>query len=90
MCLKLPGIRGFDIKPCLCGSTEENTLRQVWGCLDNWGGMPTSWNEHPERACRPYDRDREGPTLAQVQAAGLLPTWDETRAFVEELGRRSR
>ena len=36
------------------------------------------------------DRDREAPTLAQVQAEGLLPTWDETRAFVEELGRRSR
>ncbi|HVQ49349.1 MAG TPA: dTDP-4-dehydrorhamnose 3,5-epimerase [Mycobacterium sp.] len=31
------------------------------------------------------DRDREAPSLAQVQAAGLLPTWDETRAFIEEL-----
>ena len=31
------------------------------------------------------DRDREAPTLAQVQAAGLLPTWDETRAFIDEL-----
>ena len=31
------------------------------------------------------DRDREAPTLAQVQAAGLLPTWDETRAFVDDL-----
>jgi dTDP-4-dehydrorhamnose 3,5-epimerase len=31
------------------------------------------------------DRDGEAPTLAQVQAAGLLPTWDEARAFVDEL-----
>jgi len=31
------------------------------------------------------DRDRQAPTLAQVQAAGLLPTWDETRAFIDEL-----
>ena len=31
------------------------------------------------------DRDREAPTLAEVQAAGLLPTWEETRAFVEDL-----
>jgi dTDP-4-dehydrorhamnose 3,5-epimerase len=33
------------------------------------------------------DRDRQAPTLAQVQAAGLLPTWNETRAFIDELRR---
>jgi dTDP-4-dehydrorhamnose 3,5-epimerase len=31
------------------------------------------------------DRDRHAPTLAQVHAAGLLPTWDDTRAFVDKL-----
>ncbi len=31
------------------------------------------------------ERDREAPTLAQVQADGLLATWDEARAFVENL-----
>jgi dTDP-4-dehydrorhamnose 3,5-epimerase len=35
------------------------------------------------------ERDRQAPTLAQVQAAGLLPTWDDTRAFVDELRRGS-
>jgi dTDP-4-dehydrorhamnose 3,5-epimerase len=34
------------------------------------------------------DRDREAPTLDQVQAAGLLPTWKETQGFVERLRRR--
>jgi dTDP-4-dehydrorhamnose 3,5-epimerase len=34
------------------------------------------------------DRDAAAPTLAEVKAAGLLPTWDEARAFVEELRRR--
>jgi dTDP-4-dehydrorhamnose 3,5-epimerase len=34
------------------------------------------------------DRDRAAPTLAEVEAAGLLPTWNETQAFVEELRRR--
>ena len=33
------------------------------------------------------DRDAEAPTLAQAQTQGLLPTWDETRAFVDELRR---
>ena len=31
------------------------------------------------------DRDREAPSLEQVRAAGLLPTWDESRAFIDEL-----
>jgi dTDP-4-dehydrorhamnose 3,5-epimerase len=34
------------------------------------------------------ERDREAPGLERVQAAGLLPTWDETRAFVDELRQR--
>jgi dTDP-4-dehydrorhamnose 3,5-epimerase len=34
------------------------------------------------------ERDREAPTLEEVQAVGLLPTWDETRAFVDELRQR--
>jgi dTDP-4-dehydrorhamnose 3,5-epimerase len=31
------------------------------------------------------DRDAAAPTLAEVEAAGLLPTWDDARAFVDEL-----
>ena len=30
------------------------------------------------------DRDAEAPTLDEVKAAGLLPTWDETQAFVDD------
>ena len=29
------------------------------------------------------DRDAAAPPLAEVRAAGLLPDWDETRAFIE-------
>ena len=31
------------------------------------------------------ERDAAAPSLDEVRAAGLLPTWDETRAFVEDL-----
>jgi dTDP-4-dehydrorhamnose 3,5-epimerase len=31
------------------------------------------------------DRDAAAPTLAEVRAAGLLPTWDDARAFVKGL-----
>jgi dTDP-4-dehydrorhamnose 3,5-epimerase len=31
------------------------------------------------------ERDAAAPTLADVRAAGLLPTWDDARAFVDRL-----
>jgi dTDP-4-dehydrorhamnose 3,5-epimerase len=34
------------------------------------------------------DRDADAPTLAEVKAAGLLPTWEDAQAFVEDLRRR--
>lgn len=33
------------------------------------------------------ERDRAAPTLAEVRAAGLLPRWDDTRAFIDGLAR---
>ncbi len=33
------------------------------------------------------DRDAAAPSLDEVRTAGLLPTWDEARAFVESLRR---
>jgi dTDP-4-dehydrorhamnose 3,5-epimerase len=35
------------------------------------------------------DRDRDAPTLAQTRAAGLLPTWEDSQKFVEDLRRGS-
>lgn len=34
------------------------------------------------------ERDAAAPTLGEVQAQGLLPTWADTRAFVERLRTR--
>ncbi|MGV0813540.1 dTDP-4-dehydrorhamnose 3,5-epimerase [Mycolicibacterium boenickei] len=36
------------------------------------------------------ERDAAAPTLEQVRAAGLLPTWDESRRFVDELRSKLR
>ena len=57
---------------------REHTVNALDPALD------IAW---PDPAGEPIlsDRDREAPTLAQVQAAGLLPTWDQTRAFIDEL-----
>ncbi|HKV20136.1 MAG TPA: dTDP-4-dehydrorhamnose 3,5-epimerase [Mycobacterium sp.] len=34
-------------------------------------------------------RDAEAPSLDQVKSAGLLPTWEDAKAFVEERRRRT-
>ena len=34
-------------------------------------------------------RDADAPTLDEVKAAGLLPTWEDAKAFVEELRGRA-
>jgi dTDP-4-dehydrorhamnose 3,5-epimerase len=31
------------------------------------------------------DRDAAAPTLDEVRAAGLLPTWEDTQAFINGL-----
>lgn len=41
------------------------------------------WPEVPELILS--DRDAAAPSLAEAQAAGLLPTWEESQAFVESL-----
>lgn len=55
---------------CIAGASEESTWKQIGGFFDNWGGMPSSWNDQPEKACRPYDRDREGMVISE--GAGIL------------------
>ena len=36
------------------------------------------------------DRDRAAPSLEQARADGLLPTWQDTATFVDDLRRRDR
>jgi 3-oxoacyl-[acyl-carrier-protein] synthase-1 len=55
---------------CIAGATEESSWKQIGGFFDNCGGMPASWNDRPEKACRPYDRDRQGMVLAE--GGGIL------------------
>jgi 3-oxoacyl-[acyl-carrier-protein] synthase I len=55
---------------CIAGASEESSWKQLGAFFDNWGGMPSSWNDQPEKACRPYDRDREG--MVVTQGAGIL------------------
>jgi dTDP-4-dehydrorhamnose 3,5-epimerase len=60
---------------------REHTVNATDPALD------IAWPEVDELVLS--ERDAAAPTLAEVQAAGLLPGWEETRAFVNELRRRT-
>jgi dTDP-4-dehydrorhamnose 3,5-epimerase len=55
---------------------REHTIRATDPALDiRWPGTDRVLSE----------RDAEAPTLEEVKAAGLLPTWEDAKAFVEKL-----
>lgn len=47
--------------------------------------LAIDWPVPDGHSLRMSDRDRDAPALEQVQSAGLLPTWEETRAFIDGL-----
>jgi dTDP-4-dehydrorhamnose 3,5-epimerase len=67
----------------LC-STEYDPQREHTICATD-PALAIDWPRDRELVLS--DRDAAAPPLDEVRAAGLLPTWDETRAFVDGLRR---
>ena len=55
---------------CICGGAEAPAVRHGWAPHGASGVMPPDMDEHPERACRPYDVDRQG--MVPSDGAGVL------------------
>lgn len=67
----------------LC-STEYNPQREHTICASD-PALAIDWPLVDGAAPNLSDRDAAAPSLEEVRASGLLPTWDETQAFVEGL-----
>jgi dTDP-4-dehydrorhamnose 3,5-epimerase len=65
----------------LC-STEYNPQREHTICATD-PAFAIDWPLVDGAAPNLSDRDAAAPSLEEVRASGLLPTWDETQAFVE-------
>ncbi len=67
---------GFDLirhgilDRCICGGAEGPGWRHFWALGDASGAVAPDLAEHPGKACRPYDRDRQG--LVASEGAGIL------------------
>ena len=73
----------------LCSAGYDPAREHTIDPLDPALGIDwRSWlSESPADELILSDRDRAAPTLEQARAAGLLPTWEQAQAFVEELRR---
>jgi 3-oxoacyl-[acyl-carrier-protein] synthase-1 len=52
------------------GATEGDCWLPMGAYFDNWGAMPSEFNDNPAAACRPYDQNRAG--LVMSAGAGVL------------------
>ncbi|BCQ10377.1 dTDP-4-dehydrorhamnose 3,5-epimerase [Mycobacterium heckeshornense] len=66
----------------LC-SAEYNPQREHTICATD-PALAIDWPT-PDRKLLLSDRDAAAPTLGEVGAAGLLPTWDDAQAFIAGL-----
>ncbi|MFN3475986.1 MAG: beta-ketoacyl-[acyl-carrier-protein] synthase family protein [Candidatus Methylomirabilales bacterium] len=55
---------------CISGGAEESGIRNFWAFSDAVNASPVDFNDQPEKACRPYDRDRQGMVVSE--GAGVL------------------
>ncbi|ORV90414.1 dTDP-4-dehydrorhamnose 3,5-epimerase family protein [Mycolicibacterium iranicum] len=70
----------------LCSAAYDPTREHTIDPLDPALGIDwPSWL--PGRELILSDRDRDAPTLDEARARGLLPTWEQTQAFIDVLRR---
>lgn len=76
----LRAIRSGEISQAIAGGAEAMLLP---GIINGWQSMQVLANpegEHPEQACRPYDKTRSGLVLAEGAAFLILERLDEAVA----------
>jgi 3-oxoacyl-[acyl-carrier-protein] synthase II len=63
----------------LCGGAEAPLSPIVFASFDRLGMMPSSFNDSPEAACRPFAADREGMVMGEGAAVLILESDDHVR-----------
>ncbi|WP_373331712.1 beta-ketoacyl-ACP synthase II [Thiopseudomonas alkaliphila] len=63
-------IRSGEADIAVCGGTEAAIHRVTLGSFAAARALSTGFNDHPQQASRPFDRDRDGFVMAE--GAGLL------------------
>ena len=71
-------LRRGDARALLCGGTESAILPLSFISLDRLGALSRR-NDQPERASRPFDKDRDGFVFGEGAVVMMLERWDHAR-----------
>lgn len=65
---------------CICGGAESkvNPMALLRPAL--WGRMATNRNDTPQKACRPFDRDRSGMVVGEGGGLLILEEYEHAKA----------
>lgn len=77
-------IRAGTADAFLAGGTESIPSYSLWAAWDNLRVMSRD-NDHPERSCRPFSRDREGFVMGEGAAVLVLESEERARARGAEI-----
>lgn len=72
-------IRRGDAEVVITGSSEAPLHPTILACFTTMRGLADD-NEHPERACKPFDARRTGFTVSEGAGALVLESLDHARA----------
>ncbi len=72
-------IRNDKARACVAGATEAAILPFCLAAFQNMGALTIDHNATPEKASRPFDRDRKGFVLSEGSAALVLEDEDFAR-----------
>jgi 3-oxoacyl-[acyl-carrier-protein] synthase II len=73
-------IRRGDAQVMIAGGTESGIVPLAMAGFDAIGATSTKRNHEPEKACRPFDKDRDGFVLAEGAGIMVLESLSHARA----------
>ena len=78
--LALDMVRLGRMDVCLAGGTDANITGFSIGCYQALSALTNKFNDNPEKACRPFDKDRSGFIMAEGSAVLILEEYEHAKA----------
>jgi 3-oxoacyl-[acyl-carrier-protein] synthase II len=78
--LSLDMIRSGRLDICFAGGVDANLTGFNIGCYQALGALTNKFNDAPEKASRPFDKDRSGFVMAEGSAVLILEEYEHAKA----------
>lgn len=78
--LGLDLIRSGRLDMCLSGGVDANITGFNIGCYQSLSALTVKYNDCPQKASRPFDKDRSGFVMAEGAAVLLLEEYEHAKA----------